>query len=66
MMPDHRYRAFMAYRDAKHRAEKTMRYEDAQAAADAWIAFVNTGLPPEHRIALPAPLNTLYNGETIQ
>lgn len=66
MMSDPRYRAFAAYRDAKHRAEKTMLYEDAQRAADAWVAFVNTGLPPEHRLALPVPMHTLHNGETIQ
>lgn len=66
MKSDPRYRAFMAYRDAKHRAEKTMRYEDAQAAADAWIAFINSGLPAEHHIALPVPLDTLYRGETLQ
>lgn len=60
------YKAFTAYRDAKHRAEKTVQYEDAQRAADAWIEFINCRLPPEHRISLPVPLHTLYDGETLQ
>jgi hypothetical protein len=43
-----------------------MLYEDAQRAADAWIEFINCRLPPEHQIAVPAPLQALYNGETLQ
>lgn len=65
-MSDVRYAAFLAYRNAKHQAEKTMRYEDAQRAADAWVSFINTSLPPEHQIDLPVPLWTIRNGETIQ
>jgi hypothetical protein len=60
------HKAFLAYRDAKHQAEKSMLYEDAQRAADAWIEFINCRLPPEHQIAVPAPLQALYNGETLQ
>lgn len=59
-------KAFLAYRDAKHKVEKTMRFEDAQAAADAWVEFINSTLPADHRIALPVPLGALYAGETIQ
>lgn len=65
-MKNERYRLFLAYRNAKHRVEKTMQYEDAQQAADAWVAFVNYGLPVGRKIALPAPLTILGNGETAQ
>lgn len=43
-----------------------MRYEDAQAACDAWVAFINYSLPVDRQIIASAPLDILYSGETIQ
>lgn len=65
-MKDLRYQLFLAYRDAKHRVEKTMRYEDAQRAADAWAEFINSTLPEDQQINTPVSLDALYRGETIQ
>lgn len=59
-------RLFLAYRDAKHRVEKTMLYEDACRAADAWAAFINSTLPEEQHIKRPVTLDGFYRGETIQ
>lgn len=48
--------AFFDYVEARARAEATMDFNDAYAAGQAWVRFLNTFLPIDRRMpARPVP-----------
>jgi hypothetical protein len=53
---DPSHAAFQAYAEAKAVAEASMAFEDAHAAGQAWVRFLNTFLPPEQKMPVrPMP-----------
>ncbi len=47
---DVQLKAWQRYVDAKQRSEQTLAFEDGQAAAAAWVGFLNVFLPEDEKL----------------
>lgn len=44
--------AFVAYANAKRKADASLAFPDCHDAAQAWVRFVNLYLPPDQKLTL--------------